>query len=185
VVSETTVYTGETLEATVCETSYGFVATVRYIGSAALLGTKAFRNLADAIAYAELLTKGLLVDGHQPAVEYWRKSAAYFGEMAILFSHSRLGERVALFDARQPSACGPYLAYVNAKRAARMAFFAVPELREYPKIFGEHNEPGADRNTLCECGHVLADHVADRLPCLVPDLGLECTCRAFKRKLDS
>jgi hypothetical protein len=93
---------------------------VRFDGQA--LGTKPFPKLADAMAYAELLTKHPeLPRDYDRMAEHWSRFAAHNGELAMLFGHQRYGERVGLLDTSRPSSCGPHLSYVYAKRAASAA----------------------------------------------------------------
>jgi hypothetical protein len=80
-----------TTEAAVFQTSYGYLVRVRHSVDHDTLGTKPFRELADAMAYAELLTK-------HPKSPDWEHWAAYNGELAILFSHQRCGDRVGFLD---------------------------------------------------------------------------------------
>ncbi len=174
-----------TLEAAVFETSYGYVVTVRWYDHA--LGTKPFHKLADAMAYAELLTKDPdpeLPRDYDRMAEHWSRRAACSGELAILFSHQRYGERVGLLDTSRPSSCGPHFSYVYAKRAGSAAFEAMPEWIEYPRRLDRTTEETREPGALCECGHPIAHHVADRLPCLVQEDDVEpgCPCRAFKRQ---
>jgi hypothetical protein len=106
------------------------------------------------------------------SAEVWVKEAEHYGAVAILFSQVEW-------------ACGPQLAYLNARRAARAALREpapnVPGLREYPRsLYRDRDDP---LNVVCECGHFFGHHVADRLPCLVG--ADDCSCRAYKRKMDS
>ena len=95
------------LEAAVFEASYGYVVTVRYLRVEEVLGTKPFGKLADAMAYAKLLTEDYERDLLSVEHSRW---AEKFGELAILFAHSRVGEWVGLLDTSRPSTFGPYFA---------------------------------------------------------------------------
>ena len=131
------------------------------------------------MAYAELLTLDYESATFR-SVEHWRW-AEKFGALAILFAHLRIGEWVGLLNTSQPSPCSPYFAYVNARRAAREGFWAVPSLRGENASL-RYQMP--DGTLLCVCGHGLRFHVADRLPCLMEDLvEPECTCRAFREQV--
>ncbi len=156
------------VEVTICEMSYGYAARVRLLGSVEQLGSKPFRYRAEAVAYGELLT--------ERPVE-WGRAAASYGEMAILLATYRVDLSVGVVRDKRPVSLSPYYAHAYARLAARYAFLALPELREYPRNL---DEPGADRNDLCVCGHKLSHHVADRLPCL--EDGEERTCRAFQKE---
>ena len=65
------------VEAAVFAASYGFLVVVRNLVVDHVLGTKPFRNLADAMAYAELLTKRPAL--HLPAAEYHSQQSAHWG----------------------------------------------------------------------------------------------------------
>jgi hypothetical protein len=138
----------------------GYTVTVLNARKLVTLDTSRFSTLAEARSFAERVMR--------PHKTVAREYAEQYGEEARQCIQSREWGAASM-------------AYLNARRAARAALDADPELRLVERREPECMDP--DDDAACECGHALTLHAAEephRCVALEVVLLAECECSTFE-----